>query len=224
MDRTIVTRNYFTDDGDTLVIGGKLIIEEGAEIEGLNGEDAGGNGEAAANQAASTATAVAALKNDFNALLIKLKDAGIMIPDAWNITAGLAPSPTEEVLVTNKEKVQSTVLEGGILTVTVDVDELTESASSEPSQGTHKWLAIEIGTGISDITKVKYNGSPLSAQDASDAQATGCANGSFVLYIRAEEVVETPKTFTLKADGYPEVTISIHVAAPAVADASEQTE
>ena len=42
MDQTIVTRNYFTDEGDTLVIGGKLIIEEGAEIEGLNGEDAGG--------------------------------------------------------------------------------------------------------------------------------------------------------------------------------------
>lgn len=35
----------------------------------------------AANQPASTATTVAALKDDFNALLSKLKEAGIMLPD-----------------------------------------------------------------------------------------------------------------------------------------------
>ena len=34
-----VTKNYFKDGGDTLVIGGKLVVEEGAEVEGL---DAGG--------------------------------------------------------------------------------------------------------------------------------------------------------------------------------------
>ena len=213
---SIVTKNYSTDGGDTWVIGGKLVIEDGAEVEGLN--SAGQTcGAAADNQAASNATAVAALKNDFNALLIKLKNAGIMTPDTWNITAGLAPTPTEEVLVSNKEKA-SVSLEDGIVTVTVDVNELTESASSEPSQGTHKWLALEIGTGINDITEVKYNGSPLTAQDVSDAQVTGCATGSFVLYIKTEEVAETPKTITLSADGYGETTITIQVAAPAVSD------
>ena len=216
---SIVTKNYSTDGGDTWVIGGKLVIEDGAEVEGLNGAGQTG-GAAADNQAASNATAVAALKNDFNALLIKLKNAGIMTPDTWNITAGLAPTPTEEVLVSNKEKA-SVSLEDGVVTVTVDVDELTESASSEPSQGTHKWLALEIGTGINDITEVKYNGSALTDQDVSDAQATGCATGSFVLYIKTEEVAETPKTITLSADGYGETTITIQVAAPAVSDPAE---
>ena len=32
-----VTKNYSKDGGDTLVIGGKLVIEEGAEVEGLGG-------------------------------------------------------------------------------------------------------------------------------------------------------------------------------------------
>ena len=209
---SIVTKNYSTDEGNTWVIGGKLIIKDGAEVEGLNGTGQG-SGAAAANQAASNATAVAALKNDFNALLNKLKNAGIMVPDTWNITAGLAPTPTEEVLISNKEKA-SVSLADGIITVTVDVDELTESASSEPSQGTHKWLALEIGTGINDITEVKYNGSPLSAQDVSDAQATGCATGSFVLYIKTEEVAETPKVITLSANGYGEITLTIQVVAP----------
>ena len=208
-----VTRNYNTDGGDTLVIGGKLVVEEGAEVSGL--PDSGGSGGAAANQPASTATQVAALKNDFNALLIRLKDAGIMVPDAWNVHAGLAPAPTEDVLVSNNGKVQSVALDGEQLTITVDVDELDESASSEPSQGTHRWLALEIATGFSDITVVKYNGSPLTAQDVADAQATGCAAGSFVLYVRAEELAETPKTIRLAADGYGEIAIAICVEAPA---------
>ena len=209
MDQTIVTKNYFTDEGDTLVIGGKLIIEEGAEVTGLDGDS-----QVAPNQEASTATAVAALKNDFNALLIKLKDAGIMVPDSWNLTAGLAPTPTEEVLVSNKEKVHSVTLEDGQLTICVDVAELEESASSEPSQGTHKWLALEIGTGITDITAVRYNGSALTALDVSDAQATGCATGSFVLYVKTEELVETPKVIRLAADGYGETAITITVEEP----------
>jgi len=37
-----VTKNYFKDGGDTLVIGGKLVVEEGAEVEGL---DTGGGSE-----------------------------------------------------------------------------------------------------------------------------------------------------------------------------------
>ena len=208
-----VTKNYSADGGDTLVIGGKLVVEEGAEVSGL--PDSGGSGGAAANQPASTATQVAALKNDFNALLIRLKDAGIMVPDAWNVHAGLAPAPTEDVLVSNNGKVKSVTLNGEQLIITVDVDELEESASSEPSQGTHKWLALEIATGFSDITVVKYNGSPLTAQDVADAQATGCAAGSFVLYVRAEELAETPKTIRLAADGYGETTITIRVEATA---------
>lgn len=35
MDENRVTKNYSTDGGDTLVIGGKLKVEEGASVEGL---------------------------------------------------------------------------------------------------------------------------------------------------------------------------------------------
>jgi len=74
---TQTTKNYFTDGGDTLVIGGKLEVEAGAEVTGIEGTVT-----AAANQKASTATSVSALVTDFNALLTKLKTAGIMAADA----------------------------------------------------------------------------------------------------------------------------------------------
>ena len=98
-------KNYKTDGGDTLVIGGKLTVEEGATVEGLEAgpayvlpaatsETLGGikvgdglsiaddvlsvDMEPAANQADSTATELADLVSDFNDLLAALQAAGLM--------------------------------------------------------------------------------------------------------------------------------------------------
>ena len=223
MDQTIVTRNYFTDEGNTLVIGGKLIIEEGAEVEGLDGASGGNNG-AAENQSASAATAVAALKNDFNALLIKLKEAGIMVPDTWNITARLAPSLTDAVAAANNSK-SSVALEDGVITITADVNELEESTSSNPAQGTHKWIGLGIGTGLTSVALAKFNGEQLTDADASEAASVGLDQpGEFVLYIRAEEVADTPRTITLKADGYGETSIAIRVVEPTATEQGDSEE
>ena len=67
------SKNYTEQGGERTVIGGALVFEEGATIEGFPG---------AANQVDSTATTVATLKDDFNALLTKLKAAGLMTADA----------------------------------------------------------------------------------------------------------------------------------------------
>ena len=208
-----LTKNYNTDGGDRTVIGGTLEFAEGAEVKNFPG-GGGSKGGKAENQSASTATAVAGLKNDFNALLVKLKEAGIMAADAWNLSARLAPGLTDEVAARNNEKA-SVSLEGGVITVAADVDDLEESESSAPGQGTHKWIGLGIGTGLSSVTLAKYNGSPLTDADATEAASVGLDQpGEFVLYIRAEEVAQTPKTITLKADGYPEVKLDITVTAP----------
>lgn len=69
-DNTFVSKNYFKNGGDELVIGGKLTVESGATIEGVITP--------AAFQADSTATELAALVTAFNALLAALKAAGLM--------------------------------------------------------------------------------------------------------------------------------------------------
>ena len=71
-------KNYTEQGGDITHIGGKLIIEEGATVEGLSP----GGITPAENQADSSATTVVALKDDFNGLLAKLKAAGLMAADA----------------------------------------------------------------------------------------------------------------------------------------------
>lgn len=68
-------KNYTEQGGDVTHFGGKVIFEEGCEVEGNSFTPA-------ANQAASTATTIAGLVTDFNALLTKLKTAGLMEADA----------------------------------------------------------------------------------------------------------------------------------------------
>ena len=66
------TKNYTEQGGDKTVIGGTLEIKQEASVTGLP---------IAENQADSTATDVAGLVADFNALLAKLKAAGLMAAD-----------------------------------------------------------------------------------------------------------------------------------------------
>lgn len=95
------TKNY-SNDGDVLVIGGELQITADAvvKVDGSLVEFTGNvinaytkteadalladklTADIVANQVASTATDIAGLKADFNALLVKLKAAGIMTADA----------------------------------------------------------------------------------------------------------------------------------------------
>lgn len=209
-----VSKNYNTDGGNRTVIGGVLEFEDGAEVRNMPAGSGSAAG-VAANQESSTATAVAGLKNDFNALLVKLKNAGIMTPDAWDISARLAPALTDSVAAANNSKA-SVALADGVITVTADVDALEASESSAPGQGTHKWIGLGIGTGLTSVALAKYNGSQLTEADASEAASVGLDQaGEFVLYIRADEVVSTPKTITLQADGYGELVLTITVIAPA---------
>ena len=73
-------KNYTEQGGDVTHIGGKLIIDEGGSVEGLPSSEGGGS--VMENQAASEATTVAGLKEDFNSLLSKLKTSGLMAADA----------------------------------------------------------------------------------------------------------------------------------------------
>ncbi len=66
------TKNYTEQGGEKTVIGGVLEIKEGASVTGLPVLE---------NQADSIATDVTGLVTDFNALLAKLKAAGLMEAD-----------------------------------------------------------------------------------------------------------------------------------------------
>ena len=79
-DVTRNTHNYFAQGGNELVIGGKLTFLPGATIEG--GGDLFGQPpsiEPIGYVADSEATTIAALKDDFNALLAAIRTAGLLV-------------------------------------------------------------------------------------------------------------------------------------------------
>ncbi len=199
------TKNYTEQGGEKTVIGGELEVKEGAKVTGIPSS--------APNQPASEATTVATLRDDFNALLVKLKEAGVVTPDAWVFSTRLAPN-LSGVGGRNNAKATATI-DRTVITITVNVANLEEYDSGASGQGVHKWIGLGIGTGLSSLTKMRYNGGAATAADISEAVGVGLDQpGEFVLWVKADEVVTTPKTATIDADGYKQAVITIVIKEP----------
>jgi hypothetical protein len=209
------TKNYTEQGGEKTVIGGVLEVKEGGSLELKEGALIKGF-PIASNQNNSTATTVSALKDNFNDLLAKLKDAGFMEFDTWNLSVAKAPITTEGLPTTvNQSKVTAVTIADNIISVTVDVNELVEFESSTPTQGTHKWVGILITTGLTDITKIKYNGYQLTQDDVSEAAGVGGTDGDIIMWLKCDEIVEMPKLFTLWSSGFDETEFMVEIVAPA---------
>jgi hypothetical protein len=208
------TKNYTEQGGDKTVIGGVLEVKDGGLIKIKEGALITGL-PIASNQANSTATTISALKDNFNDLLAKFKDAGFMEFDVWNLSVAKAPITTEGQPITeNQSAVSDVTIADGIIRVTVDTDELVEFESSAPTQGTHKWVGILITTGLADITKIKYNGYQLTQDDVSEAAVVGGTAGDIIMWLKCDEITETPKLFTLWSSGYEEIELMVEIVEP----------
>lgn len=217
-------KNYTEQGGEKtvingeIVINGKLTVNENAEVNGVEKSpytlnpatttSIGGVKEAL-NVKESSASNIGTLKNDFNELITKLKEAGIVAKDLFDVTVGTIPNEIGDI-VTNHSKIESITFNEGTVTIKVPVDELIAFDSNNSEQGVHKWIGLSIGTGLNSIIDVIYNGSySLTSADVNEATTVGCPAGSFVLWIKANEVVETPKVITLGKPGYKIETITI---------------
>lgn len=99
--------------------------------------------------------------------------------------------------------------------VAVDsIADLNKWTSTDPGQATfgdQPWLALDIDTGLDDITKLTYNGSALTDSDVADAAAWGLGDGHIILWIRANAVKVSPKTITLAGEDLDPVTFTVSV-------------
>jgi hypothetical protein len=209
-------KNYTEQGGEVTHIGGKLVFEEGGSIAGFPG---------AANQEPVTGNQVKDVKDAFNALLIGLKNAGIMVPDSWNVSVLACPTsaamPTSETTANSGHA--TVTIDGTEITITLNckVSELAEANHGE-TWGKHKWLGFGVRTGLGSVVGMKFTDDTgasvtLSSADADEAATLGLNTpGDFVLYIKAEqaEYLTGEKYFTLKADGYAETTFTMKIVEP----------
>lgn len=207
------------DGGEKEATNGDRLRDALGRIAEFYGENPAGH--TLPNQEASTAGSYTALKEDFNALLAKLKEAGIMVADEWNLSVLACPTPASmPTAETASNSGHATVsFEDNVITVALDckVSALAD-ANHGTTWGTHKWLGFGVRTGLASVVGLKFADdtgakATLAADDASEATALGLSAGDFVLYIKAEneKYLTGEKFITLKADGYEEAKITIRI-------------
>lgn len=220
-------KNYTEQGGDRtvingeIVINGKLTVNEEAEVKGVekypytlpqaSANKIGGVKEAA-NVPISNAETVEELSGDFNELLVRLKDSGVIAKDEFNINVIAIPTPVNTDLILNHSKVEDITFNENLVTVKVPVNELVAFNSDNPEQGIHKWLGLSIATGLNSIIGVIYNETYSLAQtDVDEATIVGCPAGSLVLWIKCDELLLNPKVITLSKPGYKAETLTLEI-------------
>lgn len=205
-------KNYTEQGGEVTHIGGKLVFD---------GDNGGGM---IPNQDTSTAGSYTALKDDFNALLRKMKNAGLMVGDSFSmaVTKDVNDSVAGHAdRQYNTGKISSIAVADGVITITLsDKVKNLKDFDGKNGWGVHKWLGIGISAGISPITGLKYNGALLTAEDVSEATSCGLSAGYFVRWVAADLVLvrnnneKSTDTFTLWADGYQETAFKLVIVEP----------
>lgn len=205
-------KNYTEQGGAVTHIGGKLVFD---------GDNDGGLLPNMSTADVSSDT-VAKVRASLNSLITKLKDAGLMIGDAFTMTV------TKEVTESgnadrayNTGKIASVEESDGVITITLSekVEDLKDFDGGN-GWGVHKWLGIGVSAGISPITGLEYNGSNLTDDDVAEATAVGLSAGYFVRWVAADLVLagdnseKSVDNFTLKASGYAETSYKLVIVEP----------
>lgn len=205
-------KNYMTPGGEELVIGGKLRFEGNGKLAGFPGAE---------NFTPKTTSTGSDIRADLNKLIKNLKNAGIMIGDAWSVSVLACPTPTAmPTTETKNNSGHATVtIDGTEITITLDckVSELADANHGE-TWGTHKWLGFGVRTGKDAVTDIVFAddtgaSATLGAGDATEATALGLSAGDFVLYIKAEDpgYLEGTRYFTLWADQMAETKYTMKI-------------
>ena len=91
------------------------------------------------------------------------------------------------------------VQDGANVTVKGNLASLNSFASTNPNQGTAKWIALDIETKAESITSVTWNGGALTADDVAESASVGLAQNHIIFWAKAEAL---PRTINIASEGF----------------------
>lgn len=127
-----------------------------------------------------------------------LMDISVSLLPALNVTT-VASAENQEAL--------SVSLNGNVLSVIGSYSELNSFSMPDSPTEEHKWACLVIDTGESDITAVSVNGSQLTADDVAAATNAGVAEGSFIMWVKVDDLINIPITLTLATENKTSVSL-----------------
>ena len=90
--------------------------------------------------------------------------------------------------------------DGNTITISGSLDELKSFASTNPNQGSGKWLALDFNTGLDTIIGVKWGSSYIMDEsDVAEANSINLPAGHFVFWLKAEEL---PRTISINDEEF----------------------
>lgn len=204
-------KNYTEPGGEVTHIGGKIVYDNGL-IPNMS-------------TAAVDDDTVAKVRTTLNALITNLKNAGLMVGNAFTMQyAAVTDSVSgREDRQFNTGKISSVAIDNTAHTITITLSSKVSALKDFEAGngwGKHKWLGIGLGVGINPITGLYYNGSALTAEDVTEAGQCNLSAGYFVRWVAADLVLagdnseKSVDNFTLWADGYAETKYKLIVIEP----------
>lgn len=101
-------------------------------------------------------------------------------------------------MVANQAAVTLTA-DGNDYTISGKLSDLVAFPSSVPAQGEHKWVGIDINTGLKSIVGATWDGSELTQDDEDEALALGLPKGHIVFWAKAD-ALSTAREITIGKD------------------------
>jgi hypothetical protein len=89
--------------------------------------------------------------------------------------------------------------EGNVITISGSLAELNEFASTNPAQGSGKWIGLDLNTGLETIIGSTWGSYELTQDDVDEAASVGLGAGHIIFWTKAETL---PKTISINGEEF----------------------
>ena len=87
-----------------------------------------------------------------------------------------------------------------MITISGSLDALEAFASTDPNQGSGKWIGLDLNTGLETIVGAKWGSSYTMTQaDVDEAASVGLGAGHIIFWTKAEDL---PKTISINDEEF----------------------
>lgn len=116
-----------------------------------------------------------------------------------NILTNIPQDQNQQLCAYNQQNISLNIDNHNIHVIGA-LDNLYSFASTNPNQGTKKWIGFDLDTGLETIKGLSWNGYVLTQDDEDEASGLGLENGHIVFWVGAEDLYNNGYTVTI-ADG-----------------------
>ena len=89
---------------------------------------------------------------------------------------------------------------GNTITIIGSLNALNSFASTNPAQGSGKWIGLDLNTGLDTIVGSTWGDSyELTQEDVDEAASVGLGAGHIIFWTKAEDL---PKTIKINGESY----------------------